>query len=475
MLRNLFIWILNNVFHIKTETTNNDLNNNEQYAKDYQDISKINFNAIFSNKLGKYVANDSTIEIMGDNPRTELLNKTAQSMWKKMAKIVSMAFGYGGVLLIPYVKAGKIFYDIVPQTRLTIDETAGDLITGATVLSEKKVINSTVSKTTYLRWTNYRIENNNLIIEQKYTNEFGSVIDTPDFWKDIQQIRSISNVDRVPFGYIKSSINNRRGNDRYGVPITYGCDETIQEIRECLMQIRNEYELKRTFVLVDKTSLDKDGKFPSSGIFKSGNIDKDDFWQIFDPAIRDSSYYNRLQSLFAQLEKEIGTSRGILTDPLSTYQNTDETKRALYDTLYIINAMRENVETGLEDFFYSCDILANAFNLTPIGTYELKFDWDFGLIQSQQEQWQMLTVAYEKGIIKDEELRQFIYPSEDLEATKKAIEEIKESNPSIQDLLGTNNAIGNNSFTNNNQQQDDQEKNEDEDEENEEDKDKNKR
>ena len=36
-------------------------------------------------------------------------------MWKKAKKITSMAFGYGGVIIVPYVKGGKIYYNIVPQ------------------------------------------------------------------------------------------------------------------------------------------------------------------------------------------------------------------------------------------------------------------------------------------------------------------------------------------------------------------------
>ena len=143
--------------------------------------------------------------------------------------------------------------------------------------------------------------------------------------------------------------------------------------------------------------------------------------------------------MFARLEKAIGTSRGILTDPLSTYQNTDETKRSLYDTLSIMNAMRENIEQGLNDFFYSCDVLANAYNLAPAGKYEIKYDWDFGLIESSLETWQQLLTGYEKGVVKKEELRQFIYPSEDIKVTKKIIKELEEKNPSIQQILGTNN------------------------------------
>lgn len=438
MLKSLFIWILTNVFKVKTETTAEEVSINEDFAKEYQQINEINFNAIFSNKLGNYVANDSTIEIIGSNPRTELLNGIAQSMWKKMNKITSMAFGFGGILLIPYVKEGKIFYNIIPQTRLTIDEVTGDLITGATILADKKVISSAVSKEIYLRWTNYKIQNNNLIITQQYTNQNGSIIPIPEFWANIEQVLSISNVDRVPFGYIKSPINNRRVNDKYGVPITYGCEKTIEEIRECLKQIVKEYDAKQVLIVMDKTAIGKDGKLPKSGLFTPVNIGVDDFWEIFDPAIRDSSYFNRLQELFARLEKEVGTSRGILTDPLSTYQNTDETKRALYDTLSIINAMRENVEQGLNDFFYSCNVLANAFNLTVDGQYEIKYDWDFGLIESTTETWQQLLSGYEKGVVQKEDLRQFLYPSENIEVSKKIIKELEEKNPSIKDILGTN-------------------------------------
>ena len=343
------------------------------------------------------------------------------------------------ILLIPYVKGGKIFYNIVPQTRLTIDEIIGDLITGATILADKKIISSAVSENIYLRWTNYKIRNNNLIITQQYTNQNGSIIPAPEFWADIQQVISISNVDRVLFGYIKSPINNRRANDKYGVPITYGCENIIEEIRECLKQIVKEYDAKQVLIVMDKTAIDKDGKLPKSGIFTPVDIGVDDFWEIFDPAIRDSSYFNRLQELFARLEKAIGTSRGILTDPLSTYQNTDETKRSLYDTLSIMNAMRENIEQGLNDFFYSCDVLANAYNLAPAGKYEIKYDWDFGLIESSLETWQQLLTGYEKGVVKKEELRQFIYPSEDIKVTKKIIKELEEKNPSIQQILGTNN------------------------------------
>ena len=213
MLKNIFLWILQNIFKVKTETTQKEVEDNQKYAAEYERIDDINFNSIFSNKLANYVINDSNVNLTGGNSRTELLDKTTQSLWKKAKKVVSMGFGYGGVIIVPYVKGGKIYYSIVPQNRLTIDMTEGDNITGATVLAEKKVIQGTINSKTYLRWTNYKVENGNITITQQFSDEEGNKIPAPDFWKNIQEVQVITGVDKVLFGYIKSPINNRKSTD----------------------------------------------------------------------------------------------------------------------------------------------------------------------------------------------------------------------------------------------------------------------
>ena len=152
MLKSIWIWILTNVFKIKTETKKEEVEENQKYAYEYARIDEINFNSIFSNKLANYVTNDSTLNITGENERVDLLNKTAKSMWKKAKKYVSMAFGFGGMFLVPYVKNNKLYYSLVPQSRVTIDSVDGDLITGATILAERKEITRETSQTkVYIR------------------------------------------------------------------------------------------------------------------------------------------------------------------------------------------------------------------------------------------------------------------------------------------------------------------------------------
>ena len=436
MFKELIKYILNNIFKVKTETTDKEIDDNDKYAKAYENIDDINFNAIFSNKLANYVISDSNMNIEGDNARTELLDMTGQSMWKKAKKIVSMAFGYGGVVIVPYVKKGKIYYNLVPQDRLTIDEMDGDLITGATILAERRVEKGAVSEKVYIRWTNYKIENNNLVITQQYSDGDGKQIPVPDFWKDIQEVMSITNVDRVTFGYIKSPVNNRKQNDKYGVPITYGCDATILEIKETMKQLIREFELKEAFVGADATMFGKNG-LPANGLFKKIDSTQDDFFQVFDPQFRDSSYMVRLQELYKRLEHEVGTSYGIISEVNTPQATATEIKRSMYDTFVLCDDMRSNIEKGMDDFFYACNVLANAYNLSAQGEYQVSFDWSYSLLEDTDSEWAHLTYGQSKGIVKDVELRQWIYPDETIEESQKAIDEIKESQPSVEDLLGT--------------------------------------
>lgn len=438
MFKNLLLWILNNVFHIQTQTTQKEVEDNQKYAVEYERIDSINFNSIFSNKLANYVINDSNVNIIGENARVELLDKTTQSMWKKAKKITSMGFGYGGVILVPFVKGGKIFYNIVSQSRVTIDEMEGENITGATIIADKKTINKGIGNSkTYYRLTNYRVMNGNIEITQRFTDENGHEIAVPDFWRNIELKKIITGVDRVLFGYIKSPINNRKTDDKYGVPITYGCDSTIKEIKETMKQLFKEYKLKEVFVGADSTMFDGKDALPKNGLFKKVDAGDDTFFEVFDPQFR--TFTERLQELFKRLEHEIGTSAGILSEVNTANATATEIKRSMYDTFTIVDDMRSNVEKGIEDFLYSANVLANAYNLSPQGEYEVSFDWDYSLLEDSQESFSQLITAQSKGIISEVEVRQWLKPDETLEDTQKAIEEIKASEPSVEQLIGVEN------------------------------------
>ena len=435
MFQKFIMWIFR-LFNIQSQTTQKEVEDNQKYAVEYERIDEINFNSIFSNKLANYVINDSNVNITGENARVELLDKTTQSMWKKAKKITSMGFGYGGVILVPYVKSGKIYYNIVSQSRVTIDEVEGENIIGATIIADKKTVNRGIGNSkTYYRLTNYRVRNGNIEITQKFTDENGHEVAVPDFWKNIELKKVITGVDRALFGYIKSPINNRKTDDKYGVPITYGCDSTIAEIKETMKQLYREYKLKEAFVGADSTMFNGKDSLPLNGLFKKVDAGDDNFFEVFDPAFR--PFTERLQELFKRLEHEIGTSAGILSEVNTANATATEIKRSMYDTFTIVDDMRSNIEKGIEDFLYSANVLANAYNLTPQGDYEVSFDWDYSLLEDSQEAFSQLITAQSKGIVSEVEVRQWLKPDETLEDSQKAIDEIRATNPTVEDMFGT--------------------------------------
>lgn len=125
---------------------------------------------------------------------------------------------------------------------------------------------------------------------------------------------------------------------------------------------------------------------------------------------------------------------------MTTAQATaTEIKKSMYDTFVLCDDMRTNVEKGMEDFFYACNVLANAYNLSPQGDYEISYNWSYSLLEDTDTEWNHLVYGYNKGLVKDVELRQWMFPNEDLEQSQKVLAEIAENQPKIEDILGTKN------------------------------------
>lgn len=405
---------------------------NERFVAKYEDDKDINFTAIFANKLANYTISDSNIDIAGDNKRAELLKKIIKKLKKKLKKAISRCLGSGGVLVVPYVSNSKLYFNIISQSRLSINKMVGDDIVDCTVMAEHII----KDREHYFRWTDYTLKNGNLYIKYRATHD-----DTPiemsviPEWANIQDI-SITNVDRMPFMYVKSPVDSRKEAETYGVPITFGCDKQIDRIMKDLEQIDREYGLKEAFVGADVTMFKGDDALPTNGLYKKINAGDDDFWEVFDPAFRDTSLYNKLMNDFALLEKQVGTSKGIITEVQTTNATATEIKKMLKETFDMVDDIRDSLEDGLNDFLYACDVLANYFNLTPQGDYELVTDWSYDLLEDTTATYNQLVQGVNKGVIKKAELRQFIRPNETLDEAQAVVDEIKLESPNVKDLVG---------------------------------------
>lgn len=405
---------------------------NERFVAKYENDKDINFTAIFANKLANYTISDSNIDIAGDNKRAELLKKIIKKLKKKLKKAISRCLGSGGVLVVPYVSNSKLYFNIISQSRLSINKMVGDDIVDCTVMAEHII----KDREHYFRWTDYTLKNGNLYIKYRATHDDTQIeMSVIPEWANIKDI-SITNVDRMPFMYVKSPVDSRKEAETYGVPITFGCDKQIDRIMEDLEQIDREYGLKEAFVGADVTMFKGDDALPTNGIYKKINAGEGEFWEVFDPAFRDTSLYNKLMNDFALLEKQVGTSKGIITEVQTTNATATEIKKMLKETFDMVDDIRDSLEDGLNDFLYACDVLANYFNLTPQGDYELVTDWSYDLLEDTTATYNQLVQGVSKGVIKKAELRQFIKPNETLDEAQAVVDEIKLESPNVKDLVG---------------------------------------
>lgn len=434
MLEMIKNWVLK-LFGKKLRQSESISNENSKFDKDYKDISDINFTSIFAKRIAGMAVSDSSVSVTGNSKRAKVLDTLIQEVWDEIQSIVTVALGTGGVAIVPFFSNGNIYFSEVAQNRVYVNSVQGKKITEAVICSDYTVKDNR----RYVRLSSYTVENGGVTIKNRALCEGSpcSPESVPE-WAGIETEIVIPGMDRVPFAFLRSP-QDKRGKEGYsGVPITYGSEKIIKDVYECLRQIEREYELKKPFVGADETMFkpDKSGKaqLPSNGLFKifDGGVEGD-FWQVFDPPIRDSSYMVRLNSLFELLEKSVGTSRGILTTPEAATTAT-EIRRSTHDTWVLVDNTRKAIVRMMNDLVYIYDALCNYYSLSPAGAWEMSFDWDYSLLENTAETFSQLMQAQSVGAVSSVDIRQFVKPDETAVEAEKAVREIESANAQIQNM-----------------------------------------
>lgn len=416
--------------------------NSSAYKDAYEKTEQINFTAIFATALANKAVSDSTMTVKdsggNDSRRSEWLNEGLQKVWAKGKTTVSQALGKGGKVLVPYVWDGKPYVDVIDQSRMAITAMRGDEIIGATLLADIGSVNGKV----YYRFADYSLEGTTHTIRYRATNDTGAEVElaaVPE-WADLQPEIVVQGAKQILFGYLKCPQDSREDKQLMGVPITYGADEVIRDLNTCLADIRREYSLKKPFVGADDRLFGKDERLPANGLFKrlqSTGLKGDSFWQVFDPAIRDSAYLARFQQLCGLLESAVGVSPGILTEPRTAAATATEIKAANAATFAMVDAIRENIEAAFRQLAYALDILAEAYGATPagaVGDWQIIWDWDVSMTESSTETFNQLSELESRGLILPERLVAWTTGMK-LEEAKNEVAEAKALQPDTVDVL----------------------------------------
>lgn len=437
MLEQFVNWV-KSLFHKATGyQTQRELHDSQKYKREYESIDKINFTEIFAASLANQALTDCALTITDKNDaktkRSERIDAALAPVWGEMKGILSQALGKGGKFLIPYVIGEKIYVASVDQSRCIVNQMVGAAITSLSVIAERKEVGNNL----YQRIIDYTLSDKVLTIQTKIVDRDGSEVSsdvTPE-WANLTPTIMIGNVERILVAYLKSPKDNRKEDSFYGVPITYGSEDIIRQLYECMGDLEDEYRLKHPFVGADEMLFGKDNKLPANGLFKkfrvTGALDGGkSFWEVYDPPIRDSSYYNRFSNLCEMLEKSVGVSKGVLTEPATFGATATEIRRANYDTFCMVSDIRKNIQKCFEDLAYAVDVYAEFFHLSPSGAagdYKVTFDWDMSLVESSSETFDQLSELESRGLISSARLNSWVtgQSMEDAQAEIDAVQEQK--------------------------------------------------
>ena len=445
MLEKLMDWV-RQIFGIKRSAQNTGA---DKHVRAYEDIKSENITATIANKLANFVFSDSSVDVDGDGQRAELIAEVVDHVIRDAYWITAQAFGKGGKVLVPAVRAGRMTVETIDQNRMDIRSMDGGRIRAATLVLDS----TTQDNRRYYLLADYQVDDQGVqIIRYRAVSDTGSAAELSaiEAWSDITEEITISNTDRVLFAYLPCPRDNRKDEKKYGVPITYGAEREIDELTEHANIYRREYKLTRPMLGLDsmlwsttdrnidavrKSVQDSDDPFIP---METSSLDSKSPWLHFAPSIRYEAMEGRYNSLCRKVEKACGLSQGILTERQNmNYANKDEVRAAMYDTFCVVKAMRANWEAAMGDLAYAVDVLAERFGLTPAGSrgsWELQFDWDSSLIESTTEAFAQTMEGHTAGVISDAELRQWLRGGT-LEEAQAALDDMRKNGTSTANRL----------------------------------------
>lgn len=395
--------------------------------------SGLNPTAIGSNVVANIAIDDSDIIINGNNARAEAIRELKEYYTDEFQNVVAeVSLGTGDAIVRPYTDGKYIGLNVIGNDKFIITECIGTHIKGVIMLLDEYEKNGK----TYRLFESQTLKGDEDSQSLIYVRRFVYVDDkeTPiqsTTWKDIQEEETIIANQLLIGRYKCPTINRENYNSINGVPITFGCEDIIDTIKNKYKQYNEEFDQKQSLIFADKTlfnnknSEDKDTgtKKQISGktFFKiKGGLNNGvkDMIEDYSPAIRETEFREANNFNLSVLELCCGFSRGVFTTPETAFATATEMKNSLKKTFAFVKRFRKRLELGDRMLFNAINIIMNINGTTPIGDWELRHDWSYDYIEETKERFNQLLQGHSAGVVKDETLSAWINNLDEEEATR---------------------------------------------------------
>ena len=391
----------------------------------------LNPTAIGAGVIANIAIDDSDIIIEGENARADAMRKIAEYYTDEIQNAVAeVSLGTGDAIVRPFTDGRDIGFHILGNENFIITKCIGNKLKGIIMLIDeyKK------DKKVYRLFESQTVKENSDMRTLVYIRRFAYLEDKEialvlTSWNEIAGEEIIFSEQLIIGRYKCPTINRENYNSANGVPITFGNEEIVDNIKTKYRQYNEEFDRKQAKTFLGQTMLKNPGQ--PQGIKKQiidgqvflmskGDVDGgiEGLIKDYSPAIRETEFQAANNFNLSVLELCCGFSRGVFTAPETAFATATEMRNSLKKTFSFIKHFRRRLEAGDKMLFKAVNIIMNINATTPIGDWNLRHDWSYDYIEETKERFNQLIQGHSAGVVKDETVCAWINNLSEEEATE---------------------------------------------------------
>ena len=379
----------------------------------WEDVREYNPLAIANTKLTSLVCDEATVELQTDSTLVQPLKPLAENLEAKRYEICAMMNGKGGCFVTMATgEDDEPYHRIIAPADVSVYRMVANKIYEVAMVIDKKIV-----KHREYRLVRHHIldENGTLYVYYYTTNESGNEEYLAE-WEHYKNDNVMyMNAFNIGVAYFRSPQDSRGLEPVWGVPLNFGCEEVEAKLKKASKDYDEEADLMKVKTFADESIVrkitTKDGErfdLPE-GIYtirKKAGVDGT-LIDSFSPPTRLADYKQKLIDAKADWEDMVGLDRGFLTEAEHTAGATaTEIRTANTKTRSFVKKIQSAMFDGIKATLEADAVFLNI----PLDLYEVNVDF-FDAFSDETEQWNRLLQGRENGVVEDEDLITWLFPT----------------------------------------------------------------
>ena len=381
-------------------------------VQDWENITEYNPLAIANTKLTSLVCDEATVELQTDSTLVEPLIPLAENLEAKRYEICAMMNGKGGCFVTMATgEDDEPYHRIIAPADVSVYRMVADKMYEVAMVIDKKI----VKHREYRLIRHHILDENGTLYVYYYTTDKSGNEEYLAEWEHYKNDNvAYYNARNIGVAYFRSP-QDSRGLSQWGVPLNFGCEEVEKEIKIARKDLDEEMHLMKAKLFADKsitlaTRTEEGARYDlPEGIYtiqKKHGVDGA-LIDEFAPSTRYNDYKQKLVDAKADWEDMVGLDRGFLTDAEHTGGATaTEIRTANTKTRSFVKKIQSAMFDGIKATLEADAVFLNI----PFDLWNLKVDF-FDSFSDETEQWNRLLQGRENGVVEDEDLITWLFPT----------------------------------------------------------------